>query len=153
MYIYISYIERAPILFIYRIFLSIRLCLWQALASQNLPSNYIHLLQKRYDDLTAVVKTDKQSRRFSIELGVNQGDPLSSLLFNALLEDIFPKLKIQWCRRSYGIQLGHTHTTRLTKLRLFRRRRPTICTNTSTTNNYADTLARPCPNVRARTTP
>ena len=34
-------------------------CLWQALARQNLPPNYIHLLQKLYDDLTAVVKTDK----------------------------------------------------------------------------------------------
>ena len=109
-------------------------CLWQALARQNLPSNYIHLLQKLYDDLTAVVKTDKQSRRFSIERGVKQGDPLSSLLFNALLGDIFQQLKIQWCRRSYGIQLGHTHATRLTNLRfaddvlLFARTLPQLTT-------------------------
>ena len=91
--------------------------LWQALARQDLPANYIRLLRTLYHDLTAVVKTDKLSKRFAIERGVKQGDPLSSLLFNALLEDIFHKLKLQWSCRSYGIQLGHTHASRLTNLR------------------------------------
>ena len=91
--------------------------LWQALDRQHVPRQYIHLLQALYAGQTAVVKTDTISRHFTIERGVKQGDPLSSLLFNALLEDIFRTLKQQWSSRSYGIQLGHTTSTHLTNLR------------------------------------
>ena len=48
---------------------------------------------------------------------MKQGDPLSSLLFNALLEELFKELKQTWSDKSYGIQLGHTTKTRLTNLR------------------------------------
>ena len=48
---------------------------------------------------------------------MKQGDPLSSLLFNALLEDIFKTLKQRWLPRQHGIRLGHTNITRLTNLR------------------------------------
>ena len=91
--------------------------LWQALRNQQLPPQYIHLLQSLYSDQTATVKTDQLSRQFHIQRGVKQGDPLSSLLFNALLEDIFKTLKQRWTSRRHGIRLGHTDVTLLTNLR------------------------------------
>ena len=57
------------------------------------------------------------SRHFHIQRGVKQGDPLSSLLFNALLEDVFRVLKRRWTQRQLGVQLGHTNATLLTNLR------------------------------------
>ena len=67
--------------------------LWQALHNQDVPTQYIRLLQVLYSNHTATVKTDKLSRHFHIRRGVKQGHPLSSLLFNALLEDVFTTLK------------------------------------------------------------
>ena len=61
--------------------------------------------------------TDAESRPFAIQRGVKQGAPLSSLLFNALLEDIFTTLKSTWKQRNFGIQLGYSQSTRLTNLR------------------------------------
>ena len=91
--------------------------LWEALDHQQVPHHYIRLLQTLYSGQTATVKTDTISSHFHIERGVKQGDPLSSLLFNALLEDIFKTLKQQWSPRAYGIRLGHTSSTHLTNLR------------------------------------
>ena len=91
--------------------------LWQALHHQSVPPPYIHLLQSLYSDQTATIKTDTTSRQFFIQRGVKQGDPLSSLLFNSLLEHIFQQLKQSWSARKVGIRLGHTTLTTLTNLR------------------------------------
>ena len=91
--------------------------LWRALHKQRVPPQYIRLLQSLYSNQTATVKTDKLSKHFNIERGVKQGDPLSSLLFNALLEDIFCDLKPLWQQRRYGVELSHTRSLRLTNLR------------------------------------
>eukprot|EP00959_Pyramimonas_sp_CCMP1952_P298749 6248789-Pyramimonas_sp.AAC.1 len=68
-------------------------CLWEVLRDQGVPTPYITMLQKFYNRQTATVRTDVNSRGFSIEKGVKQGDPLSSYLFNALLEHVFRKLE------------------------------------------------------------
>ena len=80
-------------------------CLWEALRDQGVPAPYITLLQKFYNEQTATVRTDVNSRAFSIERGVKQGDPLSSYLFNALLEHVFRKLKPAWTRKGLGVKL------------------------------------------------
>ena len=67
--------------------------LWYTLARQDIPQPYIQLIRKLYEDQTGTVKTDRVSRSFNLERGVKQGDPLSSLLFNAVLEQIFKDLK------------------------------------------------------------
>ena len=92
-------------------------CLWHALRRQGIPESYMRLIQALYTDQTATVKTDRRSKVFAIQRGVKQGDPLSTLLFNALLEDLFRRLKQKWAPKSYGIQLGHAPHTRLTNLR------------------------------------
>ena len=91
--------------------------LWQALAQQGVQHGYIHLLTKLYTNQVGVIKTDVLSREFQIQRGTKQGDPLSSLLFNALLEDIMRTIKPDWIRKKMGLQLGHTDMTHLTNLR------------------------------------
>jgi len=91
--------------------------LWEALAAQNVSSAYIALLKSLYSQQTARVRTDAFSRTFDIQRGTKQGDPLSSLLFNALLEHIMRPLKEIWSKKQYGLQLHSTDGTRLTNLR------------------------------------
>ena len=66
--------------------------LWAALSEQGVETNYVHLLTRLYTDQTGVVKTDVLSKVFDIQRGTKQGDPLSSLLFNALSESFFRRL-------------------------------------------------------------
>ena len=91
--------------------------LWETLRNQNIPDPYVRLLKSLYANQMATVKTDKRSKEFNIERGVKQGDPLSSLLFNAVLEDLFKTLKNKWALRKLGVQLGYTTSTTLTNLR------------------------------------
>ena len=70
--------------------------LWTALREQRVPVGYVKILQRLYDGQRAQVKTDKFSRHFGIGRGTKQGDPLSSLLFNALLERVMISAKGQF---------------------------------------------------------
>ena len=45
-----------------------------------------------YRKAKAYVKLDKKKGEFGIRNGVKQGDPLSSSIFNSVLEEIFRKL-------------------------------------------------------------
>ena len=47
---------------------------------------YIDFLTKIYTDQKTIVLTDKESDDFEIQGGTKQGDPLSSFLFNAVLQ-------------------------------------------------------------------
>ena len=125
--------------------------LWQALHNQDVPPQYIRLLQSLYSDQSAAVKTDKLSRHFHIQRGVKQGDPLSSLLFNSLLEDIFSVLKRRWTQRHNGIQLGHQRQS--PHQATIRRRCAPFCNDTSTTHYYAQRPSRGCWSLRSRVTP
>ena len=82
-----------------------------------MPGPYIRVLQSLYYRQTAQVKTDKMSRTFDVQRGTKQGDPLSSLLFNALLEKMMSSAKTSFRRKKLGIQLGGTDESRLTNLR------------------------------------
>ena len=54
---------------------------------------------------TGKIVLDVVSRELNIERGVIQGDPLSSVLFEAVLEDVFKELKAKW-QRNIGLDVG-----------------------------------------------
>ena len=96
--------------------------LWHALEEQNVAKAYVNILRNLYAGQSAQVKTDVLSRKFGIYRGTKQGDPLSSLLFNALLERVMSRVKKAFVEKKYGIQmgfgfLGTADDTRLTNLR------------------------------------
>jgi len=91
--------------------------LWQALGEQQVPKGYIAILRNLYNNQSAQVKTDKMSRKFTIQKGTKQGDPLSSMLFNSLLEKMMSAVKDKISSKKYGIQMGTSDSSRITNLR------------------------------------
>ena len=91
--------------------------LWEALTEQGTPCYLTALLKRLYSGQQGRVKTDRLSKWFDIQRGTKQGDPLSSLLFNALLEYVMRPIKDKWASKRYGVQLGHTGDMRITNLR------------------------------------
>ena len=81
--------------------------LWSALAEAGVPSQYIRVLKALYSSQTGVVAADHCSRLFKIMRGTKQGDPISPILFNTILETIMRRLKNSWSLKKYGISLGN----------------------------------------------
>ena len=90
--------------------------LWKSLREQKVPEGYVKLLARMYDEQIGVVSTERLSKEFSIEKGVKQGDPLSSLLFNSASENILRRLKQDWQEGDYGIKISSS-AEKLTNLR------------------------------------
>ena len=63
-----------------------RKSVWEALKSCNVYHEYVSFLRKFYRDQNASVQTDEESKIFDIQKGSKQGDPMSSLLFNTVLQ-------------------------------------------------------------------
>ena len=70
--------------------------LWEALIELGIHQSYINLLKILYRDQVATVGAGVESRPFSLERGVKQGDPISSFLFIAVMEVVFRRLKTRW---------------------------------------------------------
>ena len=92
-------------------------CLWQALRDQHVPGIYVAVLKKLYCDQSATVKCDAESRVFAIQRGTKQGDPISPLLFNTVLEQVMRPLKQKWMKERKGIKLGAAADDTLQSLR------------------------------------
>ena len=107
-------------------------CFWEALRDQCVPAPYIFLPQKFYSEEAATLRAHFNIRGFSIERGVEQGDPLSSYLYNALLEHVLRKLMSVWAWKGLWYQFGTCHNDVSYQLALCRRRRP-ACTQLQTT--------------------
>ena len=86
--------------------------------SCNIDHDYISLLRKIYRDQKASVQTDEESNIFDIQKGSKQGDPLSSLLFNTVLQYSLKDEIQRWQKnKGMGIHLSdHDHDC-LTNLR------------------------------------
>ena len=68
--------------------------IWKTLSQQGVPTCYINLLEGMYANQEARGRADRTRKTFRITRGTKQGDLLSSLLFNALLEDVFQELAV-----------------------------------------------------------
>ena len=62
--------------------------LWRLLAQQGLPPQYVTLLQRLYANQEASVQAVTRSKSFQITRGVKQGDPISALLFIAVMQAV-----------------------------------------------------------------
>ena len=82
--------------------------IWAALTDQGIDSTYVDLLKRIYDGQQAVVQTDQRSEAFPIEKGTKQGDPISPILFNAVVEDLIADIKDKWQKRKYGMNLAYS---------------------------------------------
>ena len=92
--------------------------IWDALKSCNVNNGYIRLLMKIYRDQKASVLTDEESNIFDIQKGSKQGDPLSSLLFNTVLQYSLKDEIQRWQKRKgMGIYLSDQDRDCLTNLR------------------------------------
>ena len=92
--------------------------IWEALKSCNIDHDYISLLRKIYKDQKASVQTDEESNIYDIQKESKQGDPLSSLLFNTVLQYSLKDEIQRWQKKKgMGIHLSdHDHDC-LTNLR------------------------------------
>ena len=92
--------------------------IWDALKSCNIDHFYTSFLKKIYKNQKASVQTDGESNSFDIQKGTKHGDPLSSLLFNTVLQDSLKDEIQRWQKKEgMGIYLSdHDHDC-LTNLR------------------------------------
>ena len=90
--------------------------IWEALLSCNVDHGYVCLLRKIYKDQKASVQTDEESEIFDIQKGSKQGDPMSSLLFNTVLQYALKNVIQRWQKKK-GVDLSDQERDCLTNLR------------------------------------
>ena len=92
--------------------------IWKALKSCGINYEYISFLKKFYKDQKASAQTDVESNMFEIKKGTKHCDPLSSLLFNTVLQNSLKDVTQRWQKKKgMGIYLSdHDHDC-LTNLR------------------------------------
>ena len=92
--------------------------IWEALKSCNVDHEYVSFLRKIYKDQKASVQTDEESESFDIQKGSKQGDPMSSLLFNTVLQYSLKNEIQRWQKKKgMGIYLSDQERDCLTNLR------------------------------------
>jgi hypothetical protein len=91
--------------------------IWKSLADHGVNGVYINVLARLYHGQRAKVKGDHDSRNFNILKGTKLGDPISPIIFNAVLEQVMRKIKEKWKERKYGVQLGYSIDDMITNLR------------------------------------
>ena len=92
--------------------------IWEALKSCNVYHEYVSLLRKIYKDQKASVQTDEESKIFDIQKGSEQGDPMSSLVLNTVLQYSLKEEILCWQKKKgMGIYLSNHDRDCLTNLR------------------------------------
>ena len=81
--------------------------IWDAFKSCNVDHEYVSLLRKIYRDQKTSIQTDEESNIFDIQKGSKQGDPISSLLFNTVLQYSLKEELQHWQKKKgMGIYLS-----------------------------------------------
>ena len=80
--------------------------IWNSLRLYGIKPAYVKLSQNLYKQQEGRVLTDKESDVFPIRKGTKQGDPLSSLLFNTVLQYSLENNETKWQENKKGIRLS-----------------------------------------------
>ena len=91
--------------------------LWTSLEHNGIGPSYVELLKRLYSHQEGTVLTGKESEVFPIKRGTKQGDPLSSLLFNTVLQFSVEEDLKRWQEKQRGIRLSDKKEDCLTNLR------------------------------------
>ena len=98
--------------------------LWHVLKKQKVPDHFVKILKTLYKQQSAHVRIDVESRKFPLERGVKQGDPISALLFIAIMQDLCNEVDKKWQNRNangrerlLGIDISNETGRTMTNLR------------------------------------
>ena len=91
--------------------------LFAALRAQGIEETYVSVLQRLYSGQAGIIVTELESKEFNIGRGTKQGDPLSPILFSAVLQHALADTISHWIKRKKGIKIGPLEEQRLTNLR------------------------------------
>ena len=75
--------------------------LLKSMTKQGVPKRTTDIIMDMYKNLKARILKDREGSHLSIRRGVRQGDPMSSILFNSLLGEIFRNL--EWEEKGINI--------------------------------------------------
>ena len=79
------------------IYICIYICIY-IYVCMYVDDKYVAILQRLYEGQMAHVSVEVTSRQFPLKRGVKQGDPISGLLFIAVMEVCFRELKSKWAK-------------------------------------------------------
>ena len=91
--------------------------IWKSLRFYGIKPAYVKLPQRLYKHQEGTALTDKESDVFPIKKGTKQGDPLSSLPFNTVLQYSLENNLVKWQENKQGIRLSDKTEDCLTSLR------------------------------------
>lgn len=83
--------------------------IWEGLKKQGIPMKIIRVLKNVYEKAKAYIKIDRKGPVFKVTNGIKQGDPMSSNIFNCVLEEIFRQM--DWEKK--GIEVGGCYLSNL----------------------------------------
>jgi hypothetical protein len=83
--------------------------LFAALLSNGINSSVVGVLRRLYFSIKGYISlwSGADSRHFEVARGVRQGDPLSPILFNLVLDGALQEVSTIWQKRGYGSNIGH----------------------------------------------
>ena len=90
---------------------------WKSVRFYSTKPAYVRILQRLYSHQEGTVLTDKESDVFPIKRGTKQGDPLSYLLFNTVLQYSLENNLVKWQENKKGVRLSDRTEDCLTNLR------------------------------------
>ena len=80
-----------------------------ALAHYHAPPELIQLVTNIYDGLTAVVSTKSWTTApIHLQLGVYQGDPLSAIIFNTVMNTLVDSIIQRYSQLGYSLNSAHS---------------------------------------------